>query len=153
MKRILLGALLGAALAMPAYALDEDAVAAARDLLEASRAEQMLDIVTEQIKANILMADPDAGAHAEVISQFFAEHLGYHQLEADLITLYAEAFTTGELRELAHFYRSPVGQKSLDLMPELMQRSNALTMQRLQAALPKLEAELQAIKAEQQAGQ
>ncbi|MBY5922541.1 DUF2059 domain-containing protein [Ferrimonas balearica] len=150
MKRILGGALLGLCLAMPAQALDEDAVAAARDLLEASRTEQMLGMVTEQIKANILVADPDAGAHAEVISQFFAEHLGYQQLEADLITLYAEAFTTGELRELAHFYRSPVGQKSLDLMPELMQKSNALTLRKLQENLPKLEAQLRALETPEQ---
>ncbi len=153
MKRILLGALLGAALAMPAYALDDDAVAAARDLLEASRTEQMLEVTMEQIKANILMAEPGAVAHAEVVSQFFAEHLGYQQLEADLITLYAEAFTVGELRELAHFYRSPVGQKSLDLMPELMQKGNALTIRKLQEHLPKLEAELQAINARQQPAQ
>ncbi|MBY6108048.1 DUF2059 domain-containing protein [Ferrimonas balearica] len=153
MKRILLGALLGAALAMPAYALDDDAVAAARDLLEASRTEQMLAVTMDQIKANILQQDPNGAAYADVVVNFFAENLSYDVLEPELIALYAEVFTTGELRELAHFYRSPVGQKSLDLMPELMQRSNALTMQRLQAALPKLEAELQAIKAEQNAGQ
>ncbi|MBY5993158.1 DUF2059 domain-containing protein [Ferrimonas balearica] len=145
MMRLLNAALLALMLAQPAWAMDDDAVDAARDLLAASRTEQMLVTVLDQIQANMLAQNPEMVAHAQVMRDFMAEHLSYDAMEPELIALYAEAFTVAELRELAFFYRSPVGQKSLDLMPELMQKSNALTINRLQAHLPALMARLEAL--------
>ena len=37
----------------------------------------------------------------------------------ELTHIYEEKFTTNELKELVEFYKSPIGQKSLQLLPEM----------------------------------
>ena len=43
-----------------------------------------------------------------------------------------------EMRELSRFYDSPVGRKSLAVMPEIMRDAQGMIMQRTQKELPKL---------------
>jgi hypothetical protein len=42
------------------------------------------------------------------------------------VTLYEAAYTEAELRELSAFYKRPVGQKSLAVMPELLRQGAEL---------------------------
>jgi hypothetical protein len=50
--------------------------------------------------------------------------------------LYDKFFTEDELRGLISFYRSPVGQKSIEVMPELMRESMQKASEMI---LPKIE--------------
>ena len=43
-------------------------------------------------------------------------------MQPELTKMYTETFTEPELKEMAKFYGSPVGQKALEKMPEMMQR-------------------------------
>jgi hypothetical protein len=55
---------------------------------------------------------------------------------AEMVPLYAETYTLGEIRQLSAFYASPLGQKMLANMPTLMTRSmeisNRVMMPRVQ---------------------
>ena len=41
----------------------------------------------------------------------------------ELTKMYTESFSEAELKQMAAFYGSPAGQKSLEKMPEMMQRT------------------------------
>ncbi len=47
-------------------------------------------------------------------------------MEKEMVKIYADSYTEGELDQMLQFYRSPVGQKSLKLMPELTQKGMAI---------------------------
>ncbi len=57
----------------------------------------------------------------------------------------AKHYTEPELRELLAFYKTPIGQKTIRIMPEVVQDANAQVMlvmqQRLPAVLEKVKAE------------
>jgi uncharacterized protein len=44
---------------------------------------------------------------------------------------YVQAFTEDELKQLTKFYRSPLGQKAADKMPELVNAGSKLGITRL----------------------
>jgi len=50
----------------------------------------------------------------------------------DAPSIYARHFTAAELRELLAFYRSPIGEKSLRVLPQITTETMALIMPRMQ---------------------
>ena len=44
----------------------------------------------------------------------------------ELTHIYEKKFTTNELKELVEFYKSPIGQKSLQLLPEMFNAGSKL---------------------------
>jgi hypothetical protein len=50
----------------------------------------------------------------------------------DAPAIYARYFTAQELREILAFYRTPVGEKSLKVMPQIMGETMAVLMPRMQ---------------------
>src|SRR5687767_13718948 len=73
--------------------------------------------LSAQLKANPLL-EP----FKDVMRQFFTKHLSYSAIKDDLIDLDAAEFTEAELKEIAAFYRTPAGKKSIERLPVLMQK-------------------------------
>ncbi len=66
----------------------------------------------------------DFDAFAERFQVLFAERVDFSQLiETVYPPLYDEYFSEAELRQMLDFYRTPVGRKSVQLVPALMQRA------------------------------
>ena len=64
-----------------------------------------------------------------------------------MIETYASVYSEEELRELAGFYNSPLGQKFVRKMPELMTATMQMTQEMMLDFVPRMqeiEAELQA---------
>lgn len=98
---------------------------------------QMIPLATSQLfdglqhnnqvpaKLREALSDPDRMA---AFKRDFAERFGkafrarYPEMRAMTDREYARAFTTAELRELTAFYATPLGQKTLSVMPELQKR-------------------------------
>jgi uncharacterized protein len=59
--------------------------------------------------------------------------------------LLAKHYTDDELREVFAFYRTPVGQKAIRIMPEVAQDLNGLVMARIQERMPAMMARLKPI--------
>lgn len=151
--RLLAGIVLAvtAAIAHPSAAPAQDVstshLAAARELLEVTNAQAMME---QSMQAARNMLAPDSvqrkalAEFDQLIDQILAEHFSWTVLEPEFVQLYVEVFTEAELRELTAFYRTDLGQKMLLRMPEVMQRSMAITQARLQEALPQLMQRIQA---------
>jgi hypothetical protein len=65
--------------------------------------------------------------------------LGSREMKVDVASTYAEVFSEEELREILEFYRTPLGKKFLDRMPELMQKSMQMSQDRLKSLMPEIQ--------------
>lgn len=91
-----------------------------------------------------LRQNPELAAHAGAVRAFLVRHMGWDALKDELEAMYLASFTEEELREMNAFYITPVGQKVLTRVPELVQERNQLAATRLQQNLAELQQELAA---------
>lgn len=88
-----------------------------------------------------------------VMKEFFSKYMSYESLKPEMVQIYAEAFTAGELKEVIAFYETDTGKKTLETMPTLMGQAGQLGAQRVQSNMGELrsmiEAEARRLQAEQ----
>jgi len=78
----------------------------------------------------------DAATLNELRGEFVRIEMEYMSTTlADAPALYARHFTAAELRDLLAFYRTPTGEKSLRVLPDLMSELMAGLMPRVQEVL------------------
>jgi hypothetical protein len=126
--------------AAPAAAQPEPSaseVAAVRELLEVSRTRENFIRAMELGMEQGGMGEMTPQIRA-VLRQFMDEHFRYDEMEPDFIRMYTETFTEEEIRGLTAFYRTPVGQRVVETLPEISAASQAIVMERLQSAMPEL---------------
>ncbi len=98
---------------------------------------------TNQAIDMVLKAQTDANPQLkqveDVMRTFLTKYLSWENIESQMVQMYAEAFTEPEVRELIVFYRTPLGQKTVARMPELMQKGTAMGQKAVQDHLPELQ--------------
>ncbi|VVN65771.1 DUF2059 domain-containing protein [Pseudomonas fluorescens] len=62
--------------------------------------------------------------------------IGWNKLKPDMVKLYTSNFSETELKDLVAFYKSPLGKKVLEKMPQLTQQSAQMTQAKLESAVP-----------------
>ena len=149
--------------------LDPAAVSAAKELMEAMQYRDMMRLMFAQIEQNLpqmmlqgasgaINANPklDAAQKKAAIdavskelpqaAKAFASTMNDPRLMDELINetmpLYARLYNADELRAMTAFYRTPVGAKMLQTMPQLMSESMQISqrtmMPRMRAVIEKL---------------
>ena len=143
-KRALAGVVLLITLLIPgmasAQAPSPEALAIARELIAASRADEtmklLLPSIVKLIKPSIVQGRPqvekDFDAITPLIVESFKARVG--ELTDKTAVLYATNFTVAEMKDILVFYRGPAGQK-------LLAKGPVITMQ-LMAAGQQLGAQL-----------
>jgi hypothetical protein len=143
MKKLLLLAALALA-ARPAAAQQASPapgashVQAAEQLLVASNAEnamrrgmqRMIDVQAEQ--------NPVLASMRDILEDFYARHMGWEQMKPEMVRVYTSTFSESEIRELTAFYRTEIGRKMAERMPEIMARSTEMSQRILQEHMPEL---------------
>ena len=131
--------------------------AAAVKFLEASRAAEMIDQVYDSMLPQLTSMTEQMGIeeaqrpiferHMERVFQVMREEMNWEKIEPYMIDAYVDVYTEDELLELAVFYESPLGQKFIAKMPELMNKTMQMTQSMMggfYARIEELQAELQA---------
>ena len=118
--------------------------AAVRRLMEVTRVRESLEQGAESMLRAQMQQAPQLARYETVLRDFYREEMSWAVLEPEFTRLYLEVFTEAELRELIAFYESALGQRLIAKMPLVMAKSNQLTSARLQGAMPRLMARLQA---------
>lgn len=95
----------------PTAAQSRSHVAAAEDMLVAMDAERMYERTLEQMLSAQIEANPDLVALAPVMKQFFRDFVSWEAVRPEHLRVHMERFTEAELRELAAFYRTPLGRR------------------------------------------
>ncbi|WP_374583675.1 DUF2059 domain-containing protein [Pseudoduganella sp.] len=92
-----------------------------------------------QRKERLAKLDADMPKVTEMLAQVMFDPALVVEMEAEMTTLYTRFFTADELKQMAAYYRSPLGTKSLQVMPQVMAESMAigqrLTAPRIQKAM------------------
>ncbi len=55
--------------------------------------------------------------------RFFAKTFDNPELEKEMAKVYENAYTKEEMEQLLEFYKTPLGKKTLETMPQIMQES------------------------------
>ena len=90
--------------------------AAANDLLEAMQFDESYDLMFDAFREGVA---PEMVPVYQAYQELFRKYMSREMLQAYMVEIYGQAFTTEELQQLAAFYRSPLGQKAHALMPQL----------------------------------
>ena len=112
---------------------------AAMDLLVAMHVPEALRASLNTSLQVQLQGDPQMRGMEPVLRQFFSRYVTWDNLKAQYADLYADAFSEDELREMAEFYRTPVGQKMALSAPALMRQGAELGERAVREHMPELQ--------------
>lgn len=92
----------------------------------------------------------DLAPYEDVFRAWYKKLYATAEFERDMARIYAKHFTEEELIQLAAFYESPLGRKSLSIAPEIAKESTALGAARANERQAELMQMLQAARAERE---
>lgn len=96
----------------------------------------------DNLAKRLQLSAEDTAELKTIYKAWFIEDLDQAKLRGEITKLYAQSFTLEELAELNKFYQSPVGQKTVVTMPQIMQKSAMIGMQEAQGKQALLQARL-----------
>ena len=114
---------------------------------------QLRPILLEQFQA---MMDGDVTSEqVQIMEKYMGEMLdmmeeemSWEKMKDDYIHVYMSVYTEEEIQELIKFYQTPVGQKTIEQTPILMEQSMEISQKYLFATLPKLQSIAEKMEAE-----
>ena len=125
---------------VPAHMANNEALTLLATMNMKQSYEGMIKRVTQmQIDAN-----PQLKAIEPAIEAFFTKFMGWEAQKGDIAALYAKNYTVEELKELNKFYQSPLGQKTVQIMPQLAAASAQIGQSRMMQHMPEMKAMIEA---------
>ncbi|WP_426490782.1 DUF2059 domain-containing protein [Hymenobacter sp. 102] len=112
---------------------------AAEELLAATNAEKNLTTSIDRMLAMQIEQNPGMKTVEPEMRAYITKYMSWSAMKEDMVQLYAREFTEKELKELAKFYQTPIGRKTIDKMPQLMAASMEIGQRRMQEHLPELQ--------------
>ena len=162
-KFLALLALAGASLAAAAAPPSDESIVT---LLKVTKAESLLDSVYATLEPAMKQAMQQATAGKTLsaeqqrvmdlapqrLSQVLRSELSWETLQPMQVAIYRESFDQDEINGLIEFYKSPLGQRFVNKMPLVTQKSTAAMQVHMQQVLPKLKAAMDQVLAEAKLG-
>lgn len=112
---------------------------AAEELLVTTGSEKNMSEMTSRMLDVQLEQRPEMKPVEPEMRAFINKYMSWQSIKDDLVQLYAQEFTEKELKELNKFYQTPVGRKTIQKMPMLMQAGMEIGQKRVQEHLPELQ--------------
>jgi hypothetical protein len=106
---------------------------AAENLLIVMEIDKSLPKIAEQVVETQVQQNPQLAAQREVLQRFLTKYLNWESVKEDTITAYTHEFTEPELKKLTEFYKTPVGKKASEKMPQLAFLAGQLGLKKAQA--------------------
>ena len=106
---------------------------AAENLLLVMEVDKSLPKIAEQVVENQLQQNPQLAPQREVLQRFLTKYVNWESVKEDTITAYTQEFTEPELKKLMEFYKTPVGKKASEKMPQLTFIAGQLGLKKAQA--------------------
>lgn len=118
-------------------------------MLDASYAQ--MDRMFSQMAKNNNISDeerPIYEKHRKKFHTLLTESMSWNKIKEPIIAAYSQVYTKAEIDELIAFYQSPLGQKMLQKMPELMQVTMQVMQETSKSMMPKMQALQEELKAD-----
>jgi uncharacterized protein len=106
---------------------------AAETLLIVMEVEKSLPQIANQVVEAQVQQNPQLAPQREVLQRFLTKYLNWESVKEETITAYTQEFTEPELKKLTEFYKTPVGKKANEKMPQLAFIAGQLGLQKAQA--------------------
>ena len=126
---------------------------AVEEMMVSTKTEKMMDSVYVQMDGMFLNMTKELNIPLEQRpllekylkrqSDILRAELNWAWLKSQLVDVYVKVYTEEEIREITAFYNSPIGQKFIAKMPELMQASMQIMQGKMKEMIPKMEALMQ----------
>jgi uncharacterized protein len=97
--------------------------AAARELFKALKLQSGISDTANAMIDSEIGRNPGLTPYRETMVAWLKKYMTWEAMEPELIKMYTDTFSEAELKQMAVFYGSPAGQKSLEKLPEMMQRT------------------------------
>jgi hypothetical protein len=107
--------------------------AAIQGLFKSMKLQEEVQAMPEAMIASEISRNPGLTPFQDVMTNWLKKYMTWQAMSPELTRLYADTFSEAEIKEMAGFYGTPTGQKALQKMPELMQRSAMIGAQLGQA--------------------
>src|SRR5438105_5033311 len=136
MRTILYGCLIMIALVLHPFVAEGDQHShrkAAENLLLVMEVEKSLPKIADQVVENQLQHNPQLAPQREILQRFLMKYVNWESVKEDTITAYTQEFTEPELKKLTEFYKTPVGKKASEKMPQLALIAGQLGLKKAQA--------------------
>ena len=117
---------------------DPGEVAAAEELLQAMGAEEAMQKSMDRMLEVQMQQNPMMASMEDMMREFFNEHLTWEQMKPEMLAIYTDLFSEAEIRELTDFYRTDLGRKLVEQMPEIAARSAMVSQRIVQEHMPEL---------------
>src|SRR5215510_13508689 len=106
---------------------------AAENLLLVMEVDESLPKVVEQVVENQTQQNPQLAPQREVLQRFLTKYVNWASVKEDTITAYTQEFTEPELKKLTEFYKTPLGKKASEKMPQLAYIAGQIGLKKAQA--------------------
>ena len=106
---------------------------AAETLLMVMEVDKSLPKVVEQVVENHMQQTPQLAPQREVLQRFLTKYVNWESVKEETITAYTHEFTEPELKKLTEFYKTPLGKKASEKMPQLAFLAGQLGLKKAQA--------------------
>jgi len=127
-----------------AAALSASQRAAVADLFAALKLQQEVQSMPDSMIDGEIARNPGMAPFRDLMVAWLKKYMTWPAMEPQLTQLYASNFTEEELKSMAAFYRSPAGQKAVQKMPEMMQRTAMIGAQLSQPHAEELKKQMSA---------
>ncbi len=162
MSKLILFATL-ALLSINVFGQQQSHTDAAKQLLDLMNADQSIEQAYGQMYSQLSgMAEqlgitedqrPMFESYLERMVVVMKEELSWERMEPFVIDAYVSVYSEEELKDLSEFYASPIGQKFVAKMPELMQATMEMTQKMMGELIPRITEIQQELVAEARKGQ
>ena len=133
-----------------AYSGEKEHRALAEELIKITDGDKVMDgmkaqvsMVFQQITSqmNVQEADkPKLEKYTKRFEDILKEDMDWGKVRTQYVDLYTGTVTEKEIKSLVDFYKSDLGKKVSEKMPELMQKSMLVARTHMEIVVPKLEA-------------
>jgi len=106
---------------------------AAENLLIVMEVDKSLPQVVDQVVETQMQHNPQLATQREVLQRFLTKYVNWESVKEDTITAYTQEFTEPELKKLTEFYKTPLGKKASEKMPQLTFVAGQLGLRQAQA--------------------
>jgi hypothetical protein len=114
----------------------------------------LMDIEMQMMSGATAMADamiqgnPMLAPYRDVLLTWAGNIMTWEAVRPKFVAIFVDVYSEKELHDIAEFYRTPTGKKSLSVMPELVRRQALVGSELAQEHLPELRRMIEARAAE-----
>lgn len=77
--------------------------------------------------------------YSQQMKELLEAEMSWDKIKDDIVTAYMEVYTQEEVEQIAEFFKTPVGKKYVDTLPELTQKLIVAAQQNMQRISPQMQ--------------